>query len=490
MAPELAAILISVSCVACFALAFVAARVVPAANSAIRVSATGVAALTSKTLTEEEKESAVQKASLKLLLRTVDLAARFALCVLAAAIPVYAAGQMDLVPVSSSLAVLANPYFLIASTIGALLILKLASLARKPKAKDHQAYSPAEQVVHMVAFVPAIQKALFGFDNLVQTLFTKRPKETHLVFVTSLARGGTTACLNAMYSLETVGTNTYRDMPFLTAPVSWNALSGLMRRKTERHERAHGDGIEIDLDSPEAFDEVYWKLWWPHKYRDEGIQPWDAGDFTRRQRKSLGRAFEKVLTVRGRTCRHYVSKNNANIARLAMLKEAFGDCSILVPLRRPAPHAASLLRQHENFVRQQGDDPFVQRYMKDIGHYEFGLAHKPILFEGFDPAGNDEMSPDYWLHYWIAAFSDVLTQADRIEIVLQDELRSRPDPVFKQALARVGIEYDSSTDFSGYFRRGEDVTDESVFDPALLNKANRIYDALAARRTQGDLAQA
>ena len=64
----------------------------------------------------------------------------------------------------------------------------------------------------------------------------------------------------------------------MNAPVLWHRLSGGSRRQVERHQRAHGDGLEIDLDTPEAFEEVVWKMGWPDKYRDGGITPWTADD--------------------------------------------------------------------------------------------------------------------------------------------------------------------------------------------------------------------
>lgn len=484
MTADAAALLVSIGCVAAFAIAFLLLRILPAANAAIGVTTEGVAALTSKTLSEREKEAAVQKAGVRLIAHAFGLFLRFAGCAAAAAVPAYLADRSGFVPASATIARLSDPVFLIVTTVVALVLVWLVAKVRG-RGKAGGANSQAEQIVHMVAFMPSIQKALFAFDNAMHRLFGRKPGTVQHVFITSLARGGTTACLNAIYSQDGIATNTYRDMPFITAPVVWNGVSGVMARKTERHERAHGDGMEIDLDSPEAFDEVYWKLWWPGKYTDAGIVLWGAGDGTVKQAHNLGKAYEKIVAVRGGHARVYVSKNNANIARLPLLKDMFPDSVILVPLRRPAPHAASLLRQHRNFVRQQTEDRFVERYMRDIGHYEFGLAHKPIRFPGFDPERYEPDSPDYWLHYWICAFEEVQRNAGTVDLVLQDELRVSPDAVMKAVLQRHDIPHDPAADFSAFFRQAEDITDETVFDPALLAQANRLYDALRSRQGEG-----
>ncbi len=486
MPAGMAALLVSLGCVAAFAIAFLLLRIVASANAAVGTAAEGVAALTSKSLSEREKEAAVQKAGLRLIVRALGLFLKFAGCLGAAAVPAYLADAFGVVPLSATIARLSDPVFLIATTIAALLIAWLVSTLRGRKKPASTANSQADQILHMIAFVPKVQKALFGFDNAIYRVFGRKPDGARHVFITSLARGGTTACLNAIYSLDEVATNTYRDMPFITAPVVWNGLSGITGRKTERHERAHGDGLEIDLDSPEAFDEVFWKLWWPEKYAEDGIALWTPEDRTQKQARNLEKAFEKTIAVRGRNCRVYVSKNNANIARLPLLKAMFPDSVILVPLRRPAPHAASLLRQHRNFVRQQSEDRFVERYMRDIGHYEFGLAHKPIQFPGFDASRYDTDDPNYWLHYWISAFEEVQRQAGMVDLVLQDELRHAPDDVMKSLLARNGIRHDPATDFSSFFRQAEDMAEEAVFDPDLLAEANRLYDRLKSARTHSN----
>src|SRR5690606_23299899 len=118
------------------------------------------------------------------------------------------------------------------------------------------------------------------------------------IFVTSIARAGTTALLNALADVPGVATHTYRDMPFVTAPTLWNRLAGGRMRRVERRERAHGDGLEIDLDSPEAFEEVVWRLFWPEKY-GATIALWDGADRKEDADRFLARHMGKVIRARG-----------------------------------------------------------------------------------------------------------------------------------------------------------------------------------------------
>ena len=477
------AIIVGSLSVALFAAIFAIIGILKTTSDTLSISAAGVEALTSDKLDDDAKEEAVQKAGIQLLGKAFGLIWRISACLLAAAIPVYAADWLGLSSVDNSLAMLLNPIFLIASTIAAIVLIGLLSGGKTWDDGDTASdYSQSEKIVHMMAFIPGFQKAMFGLDNIFFNLFGRKPEKGKTVFITSLARGGTTACLNAMYSLDSVATNTYRDMPFITMPFLWNGLSSLMGRKTERHERAHGDGMEIDLESPEAFDEIYWKLWWKDHYRADTIQPWTADDAKPAATQKLARAFTKIISARGKATRHYVSKNNANVARIALLKQMFPDCTIIVPMRRPSTHAASLYRQHLNFLKQQEKDSFTKRYMEDIGHFEFGQAHRPILFDGFDPKAFDPMTPDYWLAYWIAGFEQVQRDLAHADIVLQDEFRNTPDAIMRAILNRAGIESEDGADFTRFFRQSPDTTDESVFDPNLLAKANALYEDIATNR--------
>ena len=44
-------------------------------------------------------------------------------------------------------------------------------------------------------------------------------------------------------------------MPFILSPNIYSFLN--LKSNIKKSERFHGDGISIDLDSPEAFDEIF-----------------------------------------------------------------------------------------------------------------------------------------------------------------------------------------------------------------------------------------
>ncbi len=181
--------------------------------------------------------------------------------------------------------------------------------------------------------------------------------------------------LDVLHRFPSLATHTYRDMPFVMAPILWSRLSSAFRKRVEPRERAHGDGMQVGYDSPEAFEEIFWRAFWPEKYTDIGIALWGADDIKDEARTFFVEHMKKIIALRrpdrvrdGR----YISKNNGNIARLDLIGRMFPEAKILVPVRHPLEHAASLLRQHRNFIEMHKDEAFIRRYMADLGHYEFG----------------------------------------------------------------------------------------------------------------------
>lgn len=217
------------------------------------------------------------------------------------------------------------------------------------------------------------------------------------VFISGLARAGTTILMRRFYSTGLFRSLTYRDMPFVLMPNLWHKLSGVSRKNIGPTERAHGDGIFIDFDSPEALDEVFWRVFCGDSYIfDDHLGPMVA---SQEDIERFRRYVAAVLRAR-ETCElRYLSKNNNNVLRLQVICDAFPNALIIVPFRDPVQHAFSLLRQHRRFVTDQAGDAFVRRYMTWLCHHEFGSDHRPFRFEA-DIIPHKQDSIDYWLFIW------------------------------------------------------------------------------------------
>lgn len=475
-----------------FAIVLAASGIVATANRAVKLSVDGVSAIFDKDLSEDDKELAVRRAALSLLAVAWGIAWRMVLTLGAAALPIALADWAGLVPAERVMGLMLRLDFIVIVTLVLIAVVWLwrrvrgGGAANASETGGEAAYSTGDRLVHVLAFSsPGLMRRLARFDQRRGGRQAEAFEHTPPIFVTSLARGGTTALLNALSGEPALCSYLYRDMPFPTAPLTWSRLSGSGRDVSTR-KRAHGDGLEIGINSPEAFDEVLWMLGWQDKYRATSIDLWTAADHDPAARDLMQNTFHRVAALRAKergltpdTALTYLSKNNANIARLDLLGTAFPGAHVLVVLRHPGAHALSLWRQHQRFLKIHAEEEFTLRYMRDIGHFEFGALHRPLAFPGFDDAALDPAHPDYWLAYWMAAFSHVKMQAGTCRFVRQDQLRAAPDATMTEILTHCGLT-PAQSDFSHYFHAHEDSFDRERFSSPLLAKAEDLFAELCA----------
>ncbi len=330
-------------------------------------------------------------------------------------------------------------------------------------------YSALDRLLHRLALASPVMAEMM--HDMERGMFLKSvPADTgNHVFVTGLARAGSTILMREIHRTGQFGSLTYADMPFVLAPNLWAKLSSRGQKPGVKAERAHGDGIEVDTQSPEALDEVYWRIFDGKAYiGTDGLRPHapDA-DLIAGYRDLIRLVLKKTARAR------YVSKNNNNILRLAPLAAALPDAQFLVPLRQPLDHAASLLNQHERFLNA---DAFTRDYMIWLGHHEFGVTHRPFLFGG--AVAGDPLTLDYWLHRWIAAHS-ALDQSEagspNICFVPYEALSADP-AVWQAVAARIGV-------VAGAAQELRSVKDKAPgeHDAGLAGQAAELHARLAER---------
>ena len=280
--------------------------------------------------------------------------------------------------------------------------------------------------------------AVTAFD-LESTLFSVEDRHINdrPVFVAGLARAGTTLLMRLFHDTGAFSSLTYRDMPFVLAPNLWRRMSAPFARRGAAAERAHGDGLLVDVDSPEALEEVFWRVHCRGDYiRPDRLLPMAASDeVISRFRAYVGR----ILRSHGGG--RYLSKNNNNLLRLPSLRRAFPGACILVPFRHPLDQAASLLAQHRRFCQLQREDAFATRYMTWLVHHEFGLDQRPFDWGEGVASERSRDSLDYWLAQWTAAYRHVLSQAGPALILVDyDGLCAEPEVVWGRLAASVGLD--------------------------------------------------
>jgi sulfotransferase family protein len=287
-------------------------------------------------------------------------------------------------------------------------------------------YSTVERALHYLAFsVPFVQKALAELENDLFARNRGRSRSEREVFITGLPRAGTTLLLELLYRTGEFSSFTYRHMPFVLAPLIFGRVSKANARAGHEIERAHGDGMQVSLDSPEAFEEVLWLTYLRDRIVTERtLEPLTTEMVSAEFEDAFRATIQKLLAERVVAAR-YLSKNNANISRLGVLSKLFPDSTIVVAFREPSAHIASLTRQHRRFSAAHSTDAFARRYMAWIGHFEFGLNFRPINFSGWLDGTPIDANPsaDFWLRYWTAAYRHALEQrTDNVIFVDFDRL--------------------------------------------------------------------
>ncbi len=462
--------------IAAFLAAFRSFAIVGAARQALALAASATGVMRDKTLSDDEKEAAVQRAALSMLRASGSIFWRVAATLICTVAPIYALDIIGFADAGQVLAFLARPDVIISASI--LVGGGLWWFSRRPKRSS--AYSVLDRTLHRIAFAaPFVQMTAADVEN---TLFARQIngiEDKPPIFITSLPRAGTTVVLNALHGVPGVATHLYRDMPFVMAPMLWSRVSRGFARTAKLAERAHGDGIMVGYDSPEAFEDVLWRQFWPERFELDHIPLWSKADTSAEATEFFRTHFRKIIALRTGPGGRYTSKNNGNIARLDVLGTMFPDADIIVPLRNPAEHAASLLRQHLNFVQQHKRDAFAKRYMRDIRHLEFGELHRPVAFVGMAEraAGLGPEDPDYWLAYWISAYTCVAAHTGDLIIVSEGALQTNGQVTMRAICAELGLEV-GDTDFSQHFKAIAPRADISVFDAVMLDEAMEIYGSL------------
>lgn len=473
-------------------LSFIAAlRLLKAQEVASRIVATAqdsIVVISNRDLSDDEKEARIRRSSGRMFKNFFVITGIGLLATGSSVLVVWAGAALGLYTVDEAIDLAVGWPFLIGCSIGAVALwLALDRVGGKkresPAASEEVPYSPLDKALHSYAFAsPGRQKRLGALENRLYRRRIDLARAERPVFVTSLPRAGTTIMLNILAELPEFASATYRHMPFTLSPLLWGGFSGTFRKSGEVSERAHGDGIEVGVDSPEAFEEMLWMAFWPAHFEERRILTWSAAD-RNAEFESFFRAHMAKIVGATPGARRYVSKNNANIARLALLNEVFPDASIVIPLRDPRSQVASLMRQHARFLELHAREPFARQYMEGIGHFEFGGALKPIAFGGESLDAEQADGPDFWLRNWIGAYEFVLATAGPGAIFVDhDALCADPSPRLALLAEAIGCDDPQAlAGLSATFRSPPPPPALDGADPNLLERALELHRDLCGR---------
>ena len=270
-----------------------------------------------------------------------------------------------------------------------------------------------------------INKSLFELEKIIY-LKNEDIKDQPHVFITGLPRAGTTSVLNFLFSSGEYASLTYRNMPFIFSP---NLSKIFNKKNTPRKLRLHGDGIAYDINSPEAFDEIFFKN--EKKFIENELLNY----------------LKLILLSKNKI--KYLSKNNLNYRRVNLINSILPKSIFLILIREPLQQANSLLNQHLNFSQLQKEDDFIRRYMNYLNHNEFGLNHEPWN----KPCNYHDLNQiDYWMEQWILFYQNILNNHKLYKncyIIYYEELTNID--YIKNILEKINFDNINNLDFS-YFK--------------------------------------
>ena len=313
-----------------------------------------------------------------------------------------------------------------------------------------QNYSKTQKFLHDLTLSKKfINKSLFEIEKIIYLKNIQIKDQSH-IFITGLPRSGTTSLLNFLYSSNQYASLTYKIMPFILSP---NFSKLFHKKNITKKERMHNDGISYDINSPEAFDEVFFNI------DDEFVK------------NELVNYFQLICLSQNKI--KYLSKNNLNYKRIDLIHSMLPNSIFLIPIREPLQHAYSLLNQHLHFSQLQEEDDFIRRYMNYLGHNEFGLNHKPW---NNSIKHQDLNKIDYWLEQWCLFYQNIINQYQfykNCNFVFYEELTS--DVYLKTLLKKINFSYIKNIDLN-YFKNSNKQTIDTEYSQDIYENANNVYN--------------
>ena len=291
--------------------------------------------------------------------------------------------------------------------------------------------------------------------DLESRLLRRRLREQAVdrpVYVTGLARAGTTITLELLSRHPDVATHRYSDMAQPYLPFAWNRMLDRLPLPAPRPaERLHRDGILVTRDSPEAVEETIWKRFFPGLHSEEHSAVLGATTSNPRFERYYTDHVRKLLLARGRP--RYLAKANYNVTRLAYLVRVFPGARFVVVVRRPAAHVGSWLKQQELISRTHAQDPRWLAASRSVGHHEFGEDQR---FINAGDSGQVRAIRQTWDAgrrvrafgmYWASIYGHVLDLTTRDPLVREattfvrhEDLCAEPQQTIDRILAHAALD--------------------------------------------------
>ena len=194
-----------------------------------------------------------------------------------------------------------------------------------------------------------------------------------------MARSGTTFLTHLLDSSNYFSTFKYKYLPFYRTPIFWNYINDLFYLSKKKRQRLHGDNLQVNINSPDSFEELIWKNFledYSLKGYWQKVEHHETSDLP----KNLDLFIKKIIYINKRN--RYLSKNNNNIFRVKYLLKKYPDSKIIIVIRNPVDLAFSSAKVHFKFLKYHETIKNFSEELSELGHYEFGFQRKMFNLRG------------------------------------------------------------------------------------------------------------
>lgn len=326
-------------------------------------------------------------------------------------------------------------------------------------------------IIHKIFFnVDFFNIFLFDLEKKIYLTKFKAEQINPNVFITGLPRSGTTAFLELLYSSKQFASFQYSDMPFILSPNLRKNFIFNFNKNFNKIERYHQDKIYIDKNSPEAFDEVFFRIFDGKKYINKNnLEIYTPQDDILKNYENLIKLC-KISKKKNR----YLSKNNNHIIRIKKLSQYFNNDFFFILFRNPLDFAISSDSTNKNFFALQTENIFAKNYIKFLGHYEFGIDSKHINFEFRNKYQNNSIN--YWINYWLNIYTPYknINFNRNIKLVCYENIKLNQKKLL-DCLKLDKFDYDFKANKKEI---DNEFLEKLYIDDKLLKEANLVYEHL------------
>ncbi|MFX0039660.1 MAG: sulfotransferase [Promethearchaeota archaeon] len=315
-------------------------------------------------------------------------------------------------------------------------------------------------------FFSSLKLLSFLLDK-IETMFLQNDIKEVLIdrpiYITGLARAGTTIVLEMLEKHPDLASHKYKNviMPYL--PDWFSQMADRFNFYNKPFERLHRDGIIVTRNSPEAVEEVFWQIFFNDLHNENVSNIITKNMINQKFEKFYHNHIKKLIVNQG--CIRYLAKNNYLVSRLDYLLQIFPDSKLLLIIRNPVEHIASLIKQTKLFIKLEQENPLLPDWLKIVGHNEFGrnqccinLSNTELINEIHKLWRSRKTYVKGWAYYWNSIYDFLANQLETAKelkkvtlIVKYEDLCETPATIIDKILKHTELPVENFENVKKYY---------------------------------------